>query len=53
MKKIMEMEETPMDENENVIASHVFLVLDENNNMVYVSFDYYFLHLSNLFFLEV
>jgi hypothetical protein len=29
------------------------LVLDENNNMVYVSFDYYFLHLSNLFFLEV
>jgi len=51
MEKFMEMEETPMDEN--VIASHVFLVLDENNNMVYVSFDYYFLHLSNFFFLEV
>jgi hypothetical protein len=53
MEKFMEVEETLMDENENVIASHGFLVLDENNNRVYVSFDYYFLHLSNLFFLEV
>jgi hypothetical protein len=53
MKKFMEIEETPMDGNEDVIASHVFLVLDENNNRVYISFDYYFLHFSNLFFLEV
>jgi hypothetical protein len=53
MEKFMEMEETPMDENEDVIALHVFLVLDENNNMVYISFDYYFLHFSNFLFLEI
>ncbi len=28
MEKFMEIEKTPMDENEDVIASHVFLVLN-------------------------
>jgi hypothetical protein len=59
MEKFMVMEETLMDENEDVIASLGLLELNESNNMVYVSFIFVFLffcfifHFSSLFFLQV
>jgi hypothetical protein len=38
MEKVMKMDESLMDENEDVIASFGFLDMDENNYNVYVNF---------------
>ncbi len=44
----MKMDESLMDENEDVIASFRFLDMDENNYNVYVNFVSCFLYLSRL-----
>jgi hypothetical protein len=53
MEKFMVMEETLMDENEDVIASLGLLELNESNNMVYVSFISFFLFFCFFFIFQV
>jgi hypothetical protein len=49
MEKVKKMDESLMDENEDVIASFGFLDMDENNYKVYVNFVSCFFYFSSFF----